>query len=292
MTEPPLLHLQLYRLRSSPPAQPTSLRAEDGREISLLRGPFSLARGVHIPIHSDGGSGYTMGLEEHPIPEGAYLGFASPFAPFGTSPTHHDAILSNTEMAALTELHFPHLLAEKVFDDVPSTLTSVFIGGESPLRVIGRPPVPIHELTGALANSLEKLGRMDPQDRQRFRLASRWFRRGVEAPNDVDGFLYCYIALEVFPATGDVDVPARVRDFLHARLYQQHPPSTVKERLRLGQIAGLRARIVHDGLAFIGEGDQAFIELAACLQAIVRVCLRLHLTLSPGDDLDRWLAAV
>lgn len=115
-------------------------------------------------------------------------------------------------------------------------------------------------------------------------------RRGCETLNSIDRFLFGFIALEVYPAGGDSDVPKHVRNLIQSRVYPTIDPGTVKERIGIGPIAGLRGRIVHDGISSIPEGERdGFDQRLRQLSALVRTCLRILTGAEPGSHLDPWV---
>jgi hypothetical protein len=195
-----------------------------------------------------------------------------------------------SEIAALIDLSFPGLLFEKEWEGVPSKPGRFTFAPESPVAMTAQPDADRNTLIAVLQRGRNGLKDLPEPDRDRFQLAARWYRRGTEATNPIDKILYQCIALEVYPALGEADIPRAVRDLLHQRLYSDLDPATVKERCGIGRIAGLRAEIVHEGRIGVTSHEAKEVqERLAQLGAIARTSLRFLAGLSPSEELDKWV---
>src|SRR5256885_957398 len=114
---------------------------------------------------------------------------------------------------------------------------------------------------------------VDSETRARFQLASRWFRKGIDAGNRLDQFIAWWVVLEIFPGEGD-HVVEKARDLIAGR-YPDIPKAEVKKRLGLGEICGWRVDVLHYGeMALTPERLGDFAMRHHQLEIVVRACLR------------------
>jgi hypothetical protein len=248
-------------------------------------GPFTVHRPIPRVTYGVRSTAFGMGAEAVSFPAGAYLLLAQDL---GVEEFRSVARSRAVELAALVDLEFEGLLVEQVFDGVVTTPTSALLIQERPFRVRSG-----HEFSSdALAQTLAKASKslQNSGDRERLALMARWYRRGEEAANSIDQFLFYYIALETYPAAGTTDVPNTVRDFLVKWIAPTVAPGVLKARLLLGPICGLRGNIVHDGRDVVGESDRAAFDVKLeCLRAVTRTCLAHLAGLPYSGELDKWL---
>ncbi|OFW33946.1 MAG: hypothetical protein A3J28_05665 [Acidobacteria bacterium RIFCSPLOWO2_12_FULL_60_22] len=262
----------------------------DGAQLVLLPGPFQLERCVPMHHYGSGSALMTMGVERVSFPQGAFLLIQHSLDPTSLDDEQVQASIRNSEVVALLDLEFGGLVVEKLFEGAVNRPGHVVFAPEGPVLLTARPSVTTEHLKSALSTGVAALGSLSTQDRQRLRLMSRWYRRARETLNQVDQFLFLYVAIEVFPASGTSDVPRAVRDFLAQHVFRDVDPSNVKERLMLGRITGLRANIVHDGTSSIAANEQKeFSEKLERLEAVTRECMGLLAGRSYSGSLDKWV---
>lgn len=290
MTTLPLL--ALYRLRAPHPPARVSIWDSPGEEAYISRGPVTVQRSVPEYIFSEEfGMGTAITPQTVTFPDGTYLAVIVDLDSLDPGRPRTVAALRVAEIASIVELQHPDIIFEKVFEDVIHTTSAQGLFHESLMRVISRPLQTPEQLRPLVALGLNALDVLPKPVRHRFALCSRWFRRGADATNPIDRFLFYYIVLEVFPGAGSTDIPGRVRDFLHQSVYPQLTRAQIKERSLIGRITGLRGAIAHDGIASadMAPGAPDIIDLTERLEALCRVALRSLVGLSPGASLDRWL---
>jgi hypothetical protein len=273
----------------TPPASAFIL-VEDGEiTASVAPGPVEVMHAIPVVRLGGGGVASTMGVQIQKFPAPCHLVLSTeiPGVFMGISSLGTRRV---SEMAALIDLSFPGLLFEKEWEGVPSSPGSYILAPESPITMTAQPDPDGATLISVIQSGRSILKGLPALDRDRFQLASRWYRRGTEATNPIDKILYHYIALEVFPACGEADIPRAVRNLLHDRIYRDLDPAVVKERCGIGPIAGLRAEIVHEGrIAVTGHEAKEVHTRLAQLEAIARTSLRALAGLPQSDELDKWL---
>jgi hypothetical protein len=241
-------------------------------------------------IFNDLGMGVALAPQTHRFPEGTYLSIGVDLNSAIDLNARAKAGLRVAEIASIVELQHPDIIFEKVFEDVVNTRTATGHFPEGMVKVVSRPLQTAEDLKPLIALGLNALDVLPSSVRERFALCSRWFRRGADATSPIDKFLFYYIVLEIFPASGSTDVPGRVRDFLHTQVYPTLTRTQIKERSQIGRIAGLRADIVHDGLGmWHNPKGPDLVDLTERLEGLCRVALRTMIGLSPGDAMDRWM---
>jgi hypothetical protein len=277
-------YVAVYRLNVPGPIDDAELAG-----VALKTGPFELHRSVPIVQFVAGGVATTMGVQSVPFGPGIYM-LTVQQLDFDIPDRRAQAALASAEQAAMIDLAFPHLIAEKQFEGVVNAPGTFVFAPEGPVTFTARPFEGVSALLSGIQAADGRLRVIRVEDRERFRLAARWFRRGCETINSIDKMLFWFIALEVYPAVGDADVPKFVRNLIHSRIYPKLEPGIVKDRIGIGPIAGLRARIVHDGLSSVPESERdAFHHRLSQLNALVRTCLKILAGVQPGNDLDEWV---
>jgi hypothetical protein len=139
-------------------------------------------------------------------------------------------------------------------------------------------------------NGFSNVQKLDANDRARLQLAARWFRRGHEALNQVDKFLFWWTVLEIYPAKGTIHVARETANLLQMSIYVKMNASEIKTKLELGPMHTMRGKIVHTGQAFVEDSERSIFERRLeKLRATATVCLRLLAGMSPGDDLEQFI---
>jgi hypothetical protein len=277
-------YLAVYRINA-----PALLETTELPGATLKMGPFSLKQSVPVLNFGAGSASIGMGVQEIPFGPGIYMLVVREHDP-AIAESRSLAALAIAEVAALVDMFFPRLIVEKLFEGVVNTQNRFVFSPDGVLTLTARPFEGVEKLRTELQLADALLLALSTESRERFRLASRWFRRGCETINPIDRLLFWYIALEVYPAVGDTDVPRHVRNLIQSRVYVTIDPAIVKDRIGIGRIASLRARVVHEGLSSIPSTEsEAFDQRLQQLEALVRTCLRLLVGADPGNDLDRWV---
>lgn len=268
-------NLEIYRHRSC--------------SVEVFSGPFAVHVGVPVRHVFEGGVSMTMDVQPIPFPPGRYLIISTERADEPDAWKINPSI-ETSEIAARIGLLFPGLIDEHRFEGFVSQPGHVILGGSHPMRIGGSPDMQPAEMTSSLAELEDALESQSPEVRQRFRLASRWFQRGIASKNLVDRLLNWYIALEVHPAEKRTKVATVVSRYLQERAYPDLAAIEVKARIGIGALTTLRGKIVHDGMSdFSVEDEPRMMRDLDRLEATVRVCLRLLAGLPGGGLLDRWV---
>jgi len=282
--------MSVYRLAQSSLPKATELCKFDGANLILMPGPFGLVRSVPIYHYGSGSVAMTMGIEQVPFPQGMFLLIQHDLVPLGFGQEQAQARIQNSELIALLDLEFSGFVVEKLFEGAVSRPGHFTLAPEGPMKVATSRSISVDQLKLALSAGTDRLLSLHTHDRQRLRLMSRWYRRAKETLNRVDQFLFLYVAIEVFPASGRTDVPGAVRDYLAQHVFPSTPPFEIKERLMLGPIAGFRAEIVHDGKSSVASSEEKdFSEKLQCLEVIARECMSLLAGRPYSGSLDQWV---
>lgn len=231
-----------------------------------------------------------MRLEQRETGPGCFLIVSYFPTPGSAYPRRAEAALAISEVVGALALSHPGLIGPNIFEGVLAEPGHITLLPEEPMTLSTPVAIDPSVLSHGIQNQITAISRLQTSLRDRFRLAARWFLRGHEAQNPVDKFLFWYISLEVFPSQENTDVVRAVRDLLSSRVYSRIDPGALKERLAIGRISGLRARIVHDGLSHVYiPHEPEFADALLKLEAIATVSLRLLVGLPPGSDLDHWV---
>lgn len=281
--------LAVSRLNCPPFNQQIQLLSTPKKKVTIAQGPIKFSSSHMHSNFTDTGTALTMNTQEHELPNATYLIVETMIEINTNNDSRLQAGLEVSEVAALVEVWEPALIFEKVFEGVVNTPGKFIALGEAPIKITARPMISLEDLDQTLTDALEGLDNLSEEDRQRLQLASRWFRRGCDVDNEIDKFLSWFIVLEVYPSIGSADVPGMVRDFIVDNFYSETPKNIVKERIEIGRISGMRAQIVHDGVALSSRHNQEFSKLLEKLEVLARVALR---NLAGGvyqGELDKWI---
>lgn len=316
-------HQKLADARGVPPLIPTLERLPDPTVayVAVYRAHFESVEPVLIPFEST-----TVSFVPGPIEvsfgaiQGGRMGSAStgimatvrrrfpaeggPYVVLRTSflvsgPEDHGrvgAMQSVAEARAILELMHPGLVGEYVYEGVDDG--HVF-SPEGPLRIVASRPTDLERERAAIASAFGRVGQLGNRDdadteRSRFRLAARWYSRGLSAASDVDRLFYFWTCLEVHPTRGTVNVEISVARYLKEKMGLTLSEREIKTRLCFTGKAGLiniRGQLIHRGTSTLlhEEPELANYNLR-CLECIAATCLRLLAGLDAGDDLRPYLA--
>lgn len=222
------------------------------------------------------------------LPKGAYavidVGLDDPQVS-----NRHRAALAVAETAGLISLRYPHLIQEKVYEGMINTAEGIIFAREDPVTLTAWTAPDPEAIASDLKGDLCVIRGATADDRNRFQLAARWLRRGDEANNRVDKFLFWWTVLEIFPAKGK-KVANETAEFLQSQLYPSVDRQEIKTKLDLGRMSGMRDTIVHEGQAFVDESESdVFRKRLEKLSAISGTCLRGLAGLQLGEDLDPFM---
>lgn len=287
----PINYLAVYRANILAADQP--LYIERGRQFSLALHPGSFAFSVSQPIVSQTppAAGVTMGIREIQVPPGSYWVVELQFSGVDPSSIRRLAALRVAETLSTIELRFEGIVLDRLFEGAINTPGGALIMlPEGPLRLTAAPVRDAEDVATQLTGDFRALASLPEDQRERFRLASRWFRRGREALNPIDKLLFWWTALEIYPAEGSKKVSRLVSELVAKHTYKGLSPQQIKTKLKLGRIEGKRADVVHKGQAFVHSSEEdEFSQYVDILDSVVTTCLRVLAELPPGDGLDKFL---
>ena len=222
------------------------------------------------------------------MPEGTFIIIETAIDPDGFYERDRVA-LQIAEAAALVTLRFPHALQEKVYEGTINTEGASLLWDEGSITLTVSPVVTPADVAEAFGSDASALQHLDGNRRERFQLASRWYRRGHETLNQVDKFLFWWTVLEVYPGEGERNIVWNIKHVLRMQVFPHLSKQKLEEGLRIGPIYQERKGIVHEGKAFVSHEDKHFSECLERLRAVATTCLRLLGGLPLGDDLDPYL---
>ena len=280
-------YVAIYRGAVVPPKDGVITAINDVR-LRVENGPFSFSYSVPIITFRPSRAMMTLGERSVDVPQGPCI-FVEIEADPAVESERQRVALRVAEVASLITLRFPHVLDEKFYEGPVNTDAMKMLWGEGPRTLTASPGVTPSQLSEGLASDMSFIQQLSPDKRTRFQLASRWYRRGCEAMNLADKFLFWWTVLEIFPGQGTTNIVKSIKQVLSDQACSQLSPQEMEDKLRIGRIYGERKRIVHEGRAFVDSDDQPFQELLKRLQAIASVCLRLLCGLPPGDDLQEFI---
>ncbi len=259
------------------------------QRITFQRGPLSFSYSVPVKSFGAGAASLRLGQRKVSLPAGSYCRIEALIKEMTGSERERVALLV-TEAATLITLRSPSLLDEKLFEGVVAPPGAQIIWPEGPITLTVAPSLEPETIMADFKDDLTKIQELSSEDRSRLQLASRWFRRGNEALNPVDRFLFWWTVLEVYPAKARTKVVNYTIDLIKERVYPHKDRQDVKSMLEIGQMSSARDRIVHSGQAFVEDSERkVFDERLKKLRATTTVCLRLLAGIPHGDDLDQFM---
>ena len=281
-------YVAIYRASIVAPEDYLTVKLSDV-QVKIQHGPFSFSHAV--PMKSVGPNGTRVVLGERcvNVPKGIYVVIETAATP---GMEREQIALRVAEIASLVTLQFPRVLDEKIYEGPVSTEQELLLWGEGPMTLKVGPAVTASQLLEVLAGDFCSMQRLNANERYRYQLASRWYRRGLEAVNLVDRFLYLWTVLEIYPGSKNTGIVNNLSRVLREKVYPQLSPQDIKDMLLIGHMYGERKRIVHEGRAFVAFDDQQFQGLLSRLQAITTTCVRLLCGLQPGDNLQEFVDPV
>lgn len=267
------------------------LRLATGVSFAVSNGPLVFQRPVARMFSGEGLAGVAAGVEDVTLDHGTYLTMLYDVDPDDPANDLHAARLLFAEVVGVLKLALPDWVGDQVFEGpvyLPDRAYS--LQSDGPIRLTVRPSPTLDEVASRLELGLAHLSTLPSAERDRFRLMSRWVARAQATRNEVDQFLFCFVALEVFPAHGSSDVAGRVRDLLASRVFPDIHSGTVKERLLLGRITKTREAIVHDGLSrFPPESISTYQAQLRILRAVTHEAMNLLAGREYSGSLDEWV---
>ncbi len=284
----PVPYIAIHRTTMAPPKEELVVNAGD-ISLTLTSGPLSFSYSVPMKRFGAGVASMTLGERQISLPSGSYVKIDTLIRSFTDSERERVA-LAIAEAASLITLRYPHLLENKLFEGVVNSKNSAVVWSEGPMTLTASPSITPEIVAGTLQNDFSHVQKLDESDRTRLQLATRWFRRGCEAVNQVDKFLFFWTVLEIYPAKGTTHVARETANLLQQKIYKNMNSSDVKNKLGLGHMHSMRGKIVHAGQAFVEDAEWGIFEQRLeKLRATTTVCLRLLGGLPPGDDLERFI---
>ena len=281
-------YVAIYRGSCVPPKS-NQVVGMGNASLRVVSGPFSFTHTIPIRSFNQGQSRVTLGVNKVNVPEGSYVIIESRHT-LGEDSERGQIALKVAEIAGLVTLRFPQVLDEKIYEGWVNTERSALLWGEGPLRLAVSSAVTASDLVEDIGVDYRAIQQLEMKRRERFQLASRWFRRGHESVNLVDRFLFWWTVLEIYPGKGDTNIVRNVEQVLRDRICSHLSPGDFRKKLGIGRIYGERSRIVHEGRAFVAFDDSNFGERLETLGAVATICLRSLAGLPPGDELRRYIS--
>ena len=286
---PAIIYLAIYRANLRAPESELCVASTPEFEIKLSPGPIQFSYTVPVLHYRPSAVGITTAQQHRDLPPDSYVLMRVRLGAMDPASARSEAALRVAEATCIFDLRCPGLICEKLHEGTVDKPGQYVFMPEGPLRVTARPDEDPEDVGHKVAGDFASLGDLSQGDRDRFRLAARWFRRGQEALNLVDKLLFLWTVLEIYPAMGR-KVSNTTSRFLSERLYQDLSSHEIKERTKLGRIEGLRDGIVHKGIAFVAAAEEErFSGYLQRLEAIATTCLRILAGMPPGDELDKYV---
>lgn len=281
-------YISIYSLTINTPQENLVINEGDIR-MTLTSGPLSFSHSVPLKRFMGRAASMTIGKRQISLPSGSYIVIEMLIKSFEDSERERVA-LAVAEAASLITLHQPHLLDEKLYEGIVTPSNKAVIWSEGPIPLTASPLITPETIANTFQSDFSNVQKLDASDRTRLQLAARWFRRGHEALNQVDKFLFWWTVLEIYPAKGTKHVARNTANFLQRSIYVKMDASDIKTKLALGPIENMRGKIVHHGQSFVEDSERSVFERQLeKLRATATVCLRLLAGMSPGDDLERFI---
>ena len=287
MESPTVPYIAIYSVAMKPPEIPLRVHEADVR-LTFTAGPLTFSYSVPLKSFGPGRVAVTLGERQVSLPKGSYVVIETMASP-GEESERERLALQVAEVATLVALRYSHVLEEKLFEGVINVAGNAVMWREGPMSFTAAPAVSPEEVADGFASDFASVQQLKGERHQRLQLASRWFRRGHEAMNQVDSFLFWWTVLEIYPGKGESKIVKNVTQVLRDGVCPHLEPQIVREKLWIGRLYGERKRIVHDGRAFVAFDNEYFQGCLERLRAIATVSLRLLGGFSPGDDLKQYL---
>ncbi len=280
----------VFRANIDVPTSPHEFAREADLVGVLDKGPVEFSFTVPIIFQKPPAAGMTLASRSVRLPEDSYVIFDLECSGALMRESSVEASLRIGEWVSLFDIRYPGILSNKLFEGFIEAPGSVVFMPPGPLRLTAQPELSHLQVTREVVEDMTRLTEQPSGMRERFRLAARWFRRGLDTLDSIDKYLSWWTVLEIYPGEGDTDVVGKTRDLLHQRVYPELTPEEVKTRTLIGQLAGLRGDIIHQGKAFVSDTElDEFSDKLDRLEAIAKTCIRILAGQQPGDDLDKWV---
>ncbi len=249
---------------------------------------MAFAYSVPIVHQSPPASAITIGERKVELPKDSHLVIRQQLDGPDPRGLATEASLRVAEIAGMFDIRYTGVLSPKIYEGIINDGRSTILMLEGPIRLSAQPVREPSELAAAIDEDLQAVSSQPRDRRDRFRLAARWYRRGLDTLNQIDKFLSWWTVLEIFPGEGD-DVVKKTTDLI-SNLYSDISDGDVKARLQIGRLAGARGDIVHQGQAFVrNENEQIFSDNLDRLEAMVITALRILGGIAPGDECDKYV---
>lgn len=289
----------IYLANVLPPPKTNYIISEPDLKVNFETGPIEFSYQIPVKnLQPPMAIGQLLGIRMR-LPEGCYL-----IAKVEKEVEMTDIVgfeqfarLRLAEVMGSIDLIYPGLIDQKIYEgtvDIPNPkYRTISWSSEKPIELIAQPVIDHEDIKTNICCCMSKLDKLCLENRERYRLASRWFRRGYDATNLIDKFLFWFIVLEIYPTMGKTKVPDITSEFIKKNIYHNIDKYEIKKRIKIGKIYGKRNKIVHDGKSFIESGErQEFLNYLDILQAIDITCLRILAGLSPGHELDKYVRSI
>ena len=273
MESPAVPYIAVYSAAIEPPNTPFRVQEAD-LCLTFTAGPLAFAYSVQLKSFGPGSVAVILGERQFSLPRGSYI-VIEMLANVSKESERERLALRVAEVASLLALRHSHVLDEKLFEGVVNAADKALMWREGPMTFTAAPAVSPEEVADGFASDFASIQQLDAERHRRLQLASRWFRRGHEAINQVDKFLFWWTVLEIYPGKGESSIVRNVTQVLRNGVCPELEPQILQEKLRIGRIYGERKRIVHDGRAFVAFDDEYFQGCLERLRAIATVSLRL-----------------
>ena len=287
---PPIAYLAVYRANLSAPQADLYIVKTPDAEIRLSPGNIQFSFSTPVVQYAPPAVGMTLAERRCVEPPGSYVVIRVRIGAMDPELVRTMAALTVAEATCVFDLRYPGLIAEKLYEGMVNEPGHFVYIAEGPLRLTAQPVRDARDVADEIAGDFVFLRKLSEEDRSRFQLTARWFRRGQEAINPVDKLLFLWTVLEIFTATEGRNVPKEASESLRERLYPDLSSQEIKGKTKIGRIYGERSDIVHKGKAFVAAGeDERYSDYLNRLEAIATTCLRILAGMPPGDELDKYV---
>ena len=210
-------YVAIYRASIASPDSELTVELSDVR-LTVRTGPFSFSHAVPIKSLGPNRSMIVLGENHVNIPQGCYIVIETTVNP---EEERGRVALRVAEVAGLITLRFPHVLDEKLYEGPINTEYRSLLWSEGPITLTVSPTVASSQLFEGLTDDLCSIQQLNGKGRDRFQLASRWYRRGHESVNLVDRLLFWWTVLEIYPGAGKTNIVKNTKQVLRDQVCPQ-----------------------------------------------------------------------
>ena len=287
---PPIAYLAVYLANLAPPGSDLWVASTPDLEIKLSPGPIEFSFTIPVVQYAPPVAGLRPAQRHAKLAPGSYVVIRIRVDAPDPASARMMAALRAAEAACVFDLRYPGLIADKIYEGTVDEPGRFLFMGEGPLRISAQPDRDPKDVADEIAGDFDFLRKLSEEDRSRFQLTARWFRRGQEAINPVDKLLFLWTVLEIFTATEGRNVPREASESLRERVYPDLSSQEIKGKTKIGRIYGERSDIVHKGKAFVAAGeDERYSDYLNRLEAVATTCLRILAGMPAGDELDKYV---